>query len=131
MTSQEAPEREGLAQVFGAGTTIRWERPLLLALAWFLTSVTFSFVQVREFGLVPEPPTMLGLLATSLLLRIMLAEAGRHLHDRDRRHHGLPLLRRLAAGLSPGSRGPQDRSHLRTERVEATGSRIEFGQSAE
>ncbi len=40
MNAPEAVAKEGLAEIFGAGPPVRWERPLLFLAAWFLSAVT-------------------------------------------------------------------------------------------
>ena len=52
MNSPEAVPREGLAEIFGVGSTpVRWERPLLFLAAWFLSVVAvqpFRFFSPAE-----------------------------------------------------------------------------------
>ena len=48
MNPPEDVPKEGLAEIFGAGTPIRWERPLLFLAAWFLSTVAVRpFVMFR------------------------------------------------------------------------------------
>ena len=48
MNPPEDVAKEGLAEIFGAGPPVRWERPLLFLAAWFLSDVA-----VQPFVLIP------------------------------------------------------------------------------